>query len=132
MLALAADPRVPALERLRYLCIVDSNMDEFFEILTLVQLRKLGSRFPVPVILCNFGGFYDGMLQFLASCHDLGTVGSVELSDVIVAADVDAVLEALAQFYGLPAPPPPPGADGATGRVLRASEWVEARGSAKQ
>ena len=32
VLALAADPRVPALERLRYLCIVDSNMDEFFEI----------------------------------------------------------------------------------------------------
>ena len=32
VLALAADPRVPALERLRYLRIVDSNMDEFFEI----------------------------------------------------------------------------------------------------
>ncbi len=32
VLALAADPRVPALERLRYLCIVDSNLDEFFEI----------------------------------------------------------------------------------------------------
>ena len=26
VLALAADPRVPALERLRYLCIVDSNI----------------------------------------------------------------------------------------------------------
>ncbi len=29
---LAADPRVPLLERLRYLCIVSSNLDEFFEI----------------------------------------------------------------------------------------------------
>src|SRR5271170_3925585 len=32
VLGLAEDPRIPALERLRFLCIVDSNLDEFFEI----------------------------------------------------------------------------------------------------
>lgn len=32
VLAQAADPNVPALERLRFLCIVSSNLDEFFEI----------------------------------------------------------------------------------------------------
>jgi len=32
VLGLAEDPRTPALERLRFLCIVDSNLDEFFEI----------------------------------------------------------------------------------------------------
>ena len=32
VLAQAEDPNVPLLERLRYLCIVSSNMDEFFEI----------------------------------------------------------------------------------------------------
>ncbi|HEV2007082.1 MAG TPA: RNA degradosome polyphosphate kinase, partial [Burkholderiales bacterium] len=32
VLALAEDRRIPALERLRFLCIVDSNIDEFFEI----------------------------------------------------------------------------------------------------
>ena len=32
VLALAEDRRVPALERLRFLCIVDSNIDELFEI----------------------------------------------------------------------------------------------------
>ena len=32
VLALAEDSRIPALERLRFLCIVDSNIDEFFEI----------------------------------------------------------------------------------------------------
>ena len=32
VLAQAADPTVPLLERLRFLCIVSSNMDEFFEV----------------------------------------------------------------------------------------------------
>ncbi|NTV10239.1 MAG: polyphosphate kinase 1, partial [Zoogloea sp.] len=32
VLAQAADPNVPLLERLRFLCIVSSNMDEFFEV----------------------------------------------------------------------------------------------------
>ncbi|MDE2255589.1 MAG: hypothetical protein KGL42_15170, partial [Betaproteobacteria bacterium] len=31
VLAQAQDPANPPLERLRYLCIVSSNMDEFFE-----------------------------------------------------------------------------------------------------
>src|SRR5258705_9490051 len=32
VLALAERQSIPALERLRFLCIVDSNIDEFFEI----------------------------------------------------------------------------------------------------
>ena len=32
VLAMAENPRVPLLERLRYVCIVSSNLDEFFEI----------------------------------------------------------------------------------------------------
>ena len=32
VMAQAEDPRIPVLERLRYLCIVSSNLDEFFEV----------------------------------------------------------------------------------------------------
>ncbi|RKV66380.1 MAG: RNA degradosome polyphosphate kinase, partial [Neisseria sp.] len=32
VLAQAQDPSVPLLERLRFLCIVSSNLDEFFEV----------------------------------------------------------------------------------------------------
>ncbi|MBL3931381.1 hypothetical protein FH722_25325, partial [Bacteroides thetaiotaomicron] len=32
VLAQAADPQVPLLERLRFICITSSNLDEFFEV----------------------------------------------------------------------------------------------------
>jgi polyphosphate kinase len=45
VLAQAEDPSVPLLERLKYLCIVSSNLDEFFEIRVagLMEQVKLGS-----------------------------------------------------------------------------------------
>ena len=50
VLAQARDPRVPLLERLRFLCICSSNLDEFFEIRVsgLKQLLELGSTQTAP------------------------------------------------------------------------------------
>jgi len=50
VLAQAQDARVPLLERLRFLCICSSNLDEFFEIRVsgLKQLQELGSSSTAP------------------------------------------------------------------------------------
>lgn len=50
-----------------------------FEILTLMQLRKLGSKFPVPLILANLDGVYDGLLDFLKACDVNSTLAAGEV-----------------------------------------------------
>jgi polyphosphate kinase len=53
VLAQAADPGIPLLERLRYLCIVSSNLDEFFEvrIASLLAKNRAGTEIVDPAVL---------------------------------------------------------------------------------
>ena len=48
VLALAADSHTPLLERLRFLCIAGSNLDEFFEIRIAGIKEQLRARIPPP------------------------------------------------------------------------------------
>jgi len=48
VLALAEDPDIPLLERLRFLCIVGSNLDEYFEIRMAGVKEQLRAKVPPP------------------------------------------------------------------------------------
>jgi polyphosphate kinase len=84
VLAQAADENVPLLERLRFLCIVSSNLDEFFEIRVagLKEQIKLGSH----------AGGSDGMTplevfrRVTVLAHDLIADQYALLNDVILPA----------------------------------------------
>ena len=67
VLAQAEDRAVPLLERLRFLCIVSSNMDEFFEVRIaslLAQDPGNGPRLPTP-------GLAEMLERIGEECHAL-------------------------------------------------------------
>lgn len=69
VLAQAEDPSIPLLERLRYLCIVGSNLDEFFEVRVaslLAQNTVDGELTQIPAILSMLASVND-------ECHQLAT-----------------------------------------------------------
>ena len=55
VLALAQDARIPALERLRFLCIVGSNLDEFFEIRVAGIKEQLRAKVALPRMTLHDG-----------------------------------------------------------------------------
>jgi polyphosphate kinase len=69
VLAQATDPRVPLLERVRYMCITSANLDEFFEVrvATIREQLRLGASKPGPDGL----GPQDVLTQVRARVQDL-------------------------------------------------------------
>jgi len=67
VLAQAMDENVPLLERLRYLCIVSSNLDEFFEvrIASLLAQNQIGAATAVSPRLA------DALRETAIACHQL-------------------------------------------------------------
>ncbi|KAG2496091.1 hypothetical protein HYH03_005694 [Edaphochlamys debaryana] len=80
------------------------TMDELFSILTLLQLGKLGSTLPVPLVIVNWDGFYDGLMTLLKAFDETGALHASEVRQVMVAETNDEVVEYLASFYDLPCP----------------------------
>lgn len=79
------------------------TLDEVFEILTLIQLERLGSVLPVPFILMNYDSFYTKLLEFLDQCKDKGTVAEGEVASLWKVCDNNVeALTFLAEFYDLP------------------------------
>ncbi|XP_073039722.1 probable cytokinin riboside 5'-monophosphate phosphoribohydrolase LOGL10 isoform X1 [Primulina eburnea] len=78
------------------------TLDEVFEILTLIQLERIGSRFPVPFLLMNYDSFYSKLLDFLSNCEGRGTISHGEIEQLWkVCSNNSDALSYLAEFYGL-------------------------------
>jgi polyphosphate kinase len=67
VLAQAEDPHIPLLERLRYLCIVSNNLDEFFEVRVASLLAKASATAP----LSEHPGLLSSMARISEECHAL-------------------------------------------------------------
>ncbi|XP_042519677.1 probable cytokinin riboside 5'-monophosphate phosphoribohydrolase LOGL10 isoform X2 [Macadamia integrifolia] len=78
------------------------TLDEVFEVLTLIQLERIGSELPVPFLLMNYDSFYSKLLGFLDDCEDWGTVSKGEVASLWkVCNDNSEALEYLKKFYNL-------------------------------
>ncbi|KAG6489578.1 hypothetical protein ZIOFF_050853 [Zingiber officinale] len=58
------------------------TLDELFEMLALIQLERIGSKFQVPFLLMNYDSFYSKLLEFLDDCRKWGTVSSGEVESL--------------------------------------------------
>ncbi len=67
VLAQAEDPAVPLLERLRYLCIMSSNLDEFFEVRVASMLAQSGTHGP----LSDDHALISALERVSIECHNL-------------------------------------------------------------
>lgn len=79
------------------------TLDEIFEILALIQLERLGSAYRVPFLVMNYDNAYQGLLQFLESCIEYGSVREGEVGALwkVCRTNEDAVTY-LRDFYESP------------------------------
>ncbi len=109
----------------RKMCLVDSSMaetsdmrravitfpggfgtlDEFFELVTLKQLRKLGTQGKLPILLMNYGGYYDELLVFFRrKMLAQKKISEKDLTDIFtVCATNKEALDYLAGEFAIPA-----------------------------
>lgn len=78
------------------------TLDELFEVLTLKQLHKLGTKHPVPIILMNYDGYYDRLLEQLEHCEEKGAIGAKDLALFHISATNEDALDFLANEYNIP------------------------------
>ncbi|XP_049412625.1 uncharacterized protein LOC125875659 [Solanum stenotomum] len=78
------------------------TLDEVFEIMALIQLERIGSQLPVPLLLMNYDSFYTNLLEFLNDCEKWGTVSKGEVESLWkICNNNSEALDYLAEFYGL-------------------------------
>eukprot|EP00897_Mesotaenium_endlicherianum_P007989 jgi/Mesen1/7218/ME000371S06285 len=78
------------------------TIDELSDVLALMQLKQLGSTYPVPFLLMNYDGCYDGLLSFLKDLESFGALAKGEVNSLwtVCSSNFEA-LEHLANFYNI-------------------------------
>lgn len=78
------------------------TLDEMFEILALIQMERIGSKFPVPFLLMNYDSYYSKLLEFIHDCEQWGTVASGEVDSLwkVCSGNAEA-LDYLADYYSI-------------------------------
>lgn len=78
------------------------TLDEVFEILALIQLERIGSKFPVPFLLINYDSYYSKLLDFVGECEMWGTVARGEVDSLWKVCDGNfEALEYLSEYYNV-------------------------------
>ncbi|XP_078442729.1 putative lysine decarboxylase family protein isoform X2 [Wolffia australiana] len=79
------------------------TLDEIFEVMTLIQLQRLGSDLPVPFLLMNYDNFYTKLLAFMDECEHWGVVSKGEVSSLWKVCNGNPeALRYLEDFYQIP------------------------------
>lgn len=78
------------------------TMDEFFEVFTLKQLKKLGSVRDVPVLIMNYGGYNQELLAMLQKMYLAGKIGKKDFDLFKVCNTNREALDYLADFFNIP------------------------------
>lgn len=77
------------------------TFDEFFEFLTLTQLKKVGSLHPVPIVLMNYDNFFRDMMEFLKKCATAGTISFAEIDLIRVCDTNEQAITFFRDFYNV-------------------------------
>jgi polyphosphate kinase len=80
VLAQAEDNRLPLLERLRYLCIVSNNLDEFFE----VRVASILAQNSIDGVLTEHPALLAALDRISAECHQLVRHQYTILNDAVL------------------------------------------------
>jgi len=79
------------------------TLDEMFEILSLIQLQRIGSQLTIPVLLMNYDAYYSKLLDFLGDIEHWGNLAKGEVESLWkVFENNQEALAYLARFYDLP------------------------------
>ncbi len=79
------------------------TLDELFELVTLKQLHKLGTKGKLPILLMNYGGYYDKLLDFCRHMLAEKKISEKDMRDIFTVCKTNKeALDYLAQEFAIP------------------------------